>query len=138
MEDLSPTLQLLINVREALERGESVRTGISDFVETDRSDLKLFLLTKTPESAASFVGRAMKETEKSLLQVLQRGLAGESILPMLRELEIDLIERSEAEIEEFTQKLGLRSLLPLLLLVFPGYLVLLLGPTLERLLISLE
>lgn len=139
MDDLSPTLNLTLCAREALERGDSVRVGIAEFIEADRSDLKLFLLN--PALGAEDgrkLPRALKETEKSALAVLRRGLAGEAILPVLRELEADLIERSDAEIEEFTQKLTFRCLIPLLIFVFPGYLVLLLGPTLERLLISLE
>lgn len=139
MEDLSPTLHLLLTVREALERGDSVRTGITEFIDVDTSDLKLFLLQRSEHvDDAKNSLRSLKETEKSLLTVLQRGVAGESILPVLKELEADLVERSDSEIEDFTQKLTLRCLIPLLLFVFPGYLVLLLGPTLERLLISLE
>ncbi len=139
MDDLSPTLHLILTVREALERGDSVRVGISEFIDSDKSDLRIFLLNRALEmSDAKKFPRALKETEKSALSVLQRGLAGEAILPVLKDLEADLIERSDSEIEDFTQKLTLRCLIPLLLFVFPGYLVLLLGPTLERLLISLE
>lgn len=138
MEDLTPTLLLVLSVRESLERGDSVRTGIAEFIETDRGDLKILLLAKSLESATQALRRPLKETERAVFAVLQRGLAGESILPNLRDLETELIEKSEDEMEEFTQKLGLRSLIPLLLLVFPGYLLLLLGPTFERLLISLE
>jgi len=143
LEDLSPTLHLILSVREALERGDSVRTGIAEFIDIDRSDLKIILLNRAferPGDASEIKKwpRALKETEKSLLSVLRRGLEGEAILPVLKDLEADMIERSDAEIEDFTQKLTLRCLIPLLLFVFPGYLVLLLGPTLERLLISLE
>lgn len=139
MEDLSPTLHLILSVREALERGESVRTGIAEFVDSDRSELKLFLLNRSLEVSESAPRlRPLKETEKSALSILRRGIEGESILPVLKDFEFDLVERSDAEIEEFTQKLTLRCLIPLLIFVFPGYLLLLLGPTLERLLISLE
>lgn len=136
MEDLTPTLNLILVVREALERGDSLRTALAEFIENDKSDLKLFLIGQIKPGHK--LSRPLKETERNILSVLQRGLEGEPILPILKELEQDLVERSEAEIEEFTQKLTLRSLLPLLLLVFPGYLILLLGPTLESLLISLE
>lgn len=139
MEDLSPTLMLIIGVREALERGDSVRAGIAEFVAHDTSDLKLVLLNPAlvaEEGARRF--RELKETEKSALSILRRGLEGESILPILRDLENDLIDRSDMEIEDFTQKLTFRCLIPLMIFVFPGYLVLLLGPMIERLLISLE
>lgn len=139
MDDLSPTLHLILCAREALERGDSIRVGIAEFIDADKSDLKLFLLNRALEAGDSRkLPRELKETEKSALSVLRRGLDGESILPVLKELEADLIERSDSEIEDFTQKLTFRCLIPLMIFVFPGYLVLLLGPTLERLLISLE
>lgn len=138
MEDLSPTLNLVMTVRESLERGEPVRSGISEFLDRDSSDLRVFLLQMGQNNSLPEGRRPLKESERTVLSVLARGLAGESILPVLRELEVELVDRSEAEIDQFTQQLTLRSLIPLLLLIFPGYLLLLLGPTVERLLISLE
>lgn len=139
MEDMTPTLRLILCLREGMERGESVRFCLAEFSEQDESDLKfevLRLLHASEDRSGAL--RTLKDTEKSLFGVIRRALNGEPISAILKELETDMVERSEMEIDEFTQKLSFRCLLPLLLLVFPGYLFLLLGPLLETLLRSFQ
>lgn len=146
MEDITPTLRLILSLREGLERGESLRFCLGEFCEKDQSGIKLktlrLLHAETNAKDAdrpdllSFEG--LKDTEKSLFGVILRGLRGEPILNVLKDLENDLVERSDIEIDEFTQKLSFLCLLPLLILVFPGYLFLLIGPLLENLILSLQ
>jgi hypothetical protein len=52
------------------------------------------------------------------------------ILAHLIELENEVVRSCESELEEQIQKLPIKLMLPVLFLMFPAYLILLLGPIL--------
>lgn len=136
MEGLAPPLRLLLAVREGIERGASIRTCLMEFVERDRSLLSRFLsrwLVERELGRRLSPDERLSPSERHLLYILERGLEGEPVLPAVIELEAETIERCEFQIEEFIEALPLKSLIPLLLFIFPAYLILLLGPLVEAL-----
>ncbi len=153
MENLSPTLQLLLAVRGALESGYSVRTGILNFLnkyptqystqiffrsQSFRELVSLWLLTiDQGQEAASFIN-SLHPCRRTLLLLLEKGLKGLPILPILIELENEIIKSCDEELNELIQKIPLLLLFPVLFLMFPAYLILLLGPLLESLLFNLS
>lgn len=141
MESMNPTLRLLFVVREHLENGGSVRNGLRDFAQNDPSSLAWTLtswLSARDRGQIFEFDAKQPPSERHLLRLLERGLHGEPIATALQDFEQEIIERCEIQIEEFVATLPLKSLLPLLLLIFPAYLILLVGPFLERLVSSLH
>jgi hypothetical protein len=69
---------------------------------------------------------------RSLLELLERGLRGESIYVYLCQLEQETIEACQDEISRKLSKLPFLLLGPLLLMQFPAFLLLLFGPLLQN------
>jgi hypothetical protein len=66
------------------------------------------------------------------MQLLLFGVRGESVLPRLREMEIEIRRQCDHEMDVFISRLPLFMLGPVLLLLFPAFLILLLGPLLDQ------
>lgn len=141
MENLSPTLLLILEVRGALENGFSVRTGILQFIKISQSPfatlLSQWLITIDQGQDLAKLYAPLHPCRRALLTLLDRGMKGSAILSHLIDLEKEVLNSCEAEIEEHLQKLPLKLLLPILFFMFPAYLLLLLGPVLESILGSL-
>ena len=75
---------------------------------------------------------------KRLVAIFKSGLKGEPILEALKDLEEDLIFASTEDMEKHLQKLPLLSLIPLMLLEFPAFFLLLVAPLLLNLLEALK
>ena len=137
MEGLAPPLELLIAVKGSLECGGSVRAGISKFISTSKSDFTqivsrwLFAMDQggKPQEILSAVKSSHRQ---AILRVLEQGIKGQSIMPVLVELEKEIDEACKREIEQFIALLPIKLLVPLLLFQFPAYLILLLGPLLKN------
>lgn len=141
MESLTPSLRFVLVLRESLERGDSVRNAVRDFVHNYPSafarQVSVWMVEReNGKNAASEV--AMLPSERFLIRIVDRGLKGEPIMTPLRELESEIIDRCENQMEEFVELLPVKTLMPLLLFIFPAYLLLLLGPMVERLVQSLN
>lgn len=141
MEGLTPSLRLVLVLRETLERGDSVRNGLREYIQTDPSafarELALWLVERDAGRQRLFE-KSLTTSEKFLVRVVDRGLRGEAIIHVLKELEIEIIDRCESQMDEFIEILPLKSLMPLLLFIFPAYLILLLGPLVARMAESLQ
>jgi hypothetical protein len=135
METLSPTLNLISSVRKSLTLGRSPREGIETFCRNDQSKLaqglRAFLVAN--DVAKTKIIAPMTAEQRLGLHLIERSLKGEPVLAALTAFEDDLFEKSVQEIDAFGQRLKQIALLPLLLLIFPAYLILLLGPLLHQL-----
>jgi hypothetical protein len=162
MESMTPSLRLIVCLRRSLERGESLRSGLRTFVQADDSPfakhLAHWLVERTtrqnaevlkPQSMPSAPPQTkspppqrvlppLTPAERQLMAVVERGMRGEPVAANLRELETEIVERCEAQMEAFIEILPLKALIPLMLFIFPAYLMLLLGPAVEQLLHSLR
>lgn len=134
MENISPTLALLLEVRAALEGGTSVRTGIHQFLKQSRNPfvevVSTWLLRLDQSQETLGLIAPLHPCRRALLLLLEKGIKGLPILPQLIELENEIVRSCEAELDEQIQKLPIKLLLPVLFLMFPAYLMLLLGPIL--------
>ncbi len=141
MENLNPTLRLIMSLREGLEKGESPRQSLQNFIQTETGplaeNLKLWwiqLETRSAEPPCFQLTRSQKAT----VNLIQRSFQGESIGAGLALLQQEVTEKCENQIEAYVQGLPLRSLLPLIFLIFPAYLLILLGPLVEELIHSIN
>lgn len=142
MEDISPSLELLLEVRAALDEGLSVRTGILHFLKGHHGSFKevvsswLIKLDQGQETLTLI--EQCHPCRRALLTLLEKGLRGIPVQPHLIELEKEIILSCEAELDDQIQKLPIKMMLPVLFLLFPAYLILLLGPVLLNILSQLQ
>lgn len=138
MESISPSLKLALSLRFSIESGESVRQGIKTYLaytDDEMSRIVAIWLSKKEQGqqATELAVKLKSPFRRTLLDCLERGLRGESILAQLSLLETEIIEANNDELERFTSLLPLKALVPLLLLQFPALFLLFLGPLLSQL-----
>lgn len=136
MEDLAPPLELLMDVRFGLEKGQSLKKTLLIYIEARpedpwRQDLRLWLQLLEMGRSPSELLRKWTFVRRQCLDVLQQGLRGESIYQQICSLEEEVFEATKLEIEEFVSLLPIKSLVPLLFFQFPAFLALLIGPFLS-------
>ncbi len=139
---LAPPLKAVLEIRLQIENGVSVSQAVRVYVQRNLLDafakeLGLWLFAK--ETGKSFDEKAFERLyRRRLIELLNYGLKGEPILEALIDLEEDLVFAANEELERHLQKLPLISLIPLMLLEFPAFFLLLLGPLLLNLLSALQ
>lgn len=133
MEGLAPSLAYCLELELLLETGESVRSSIvrlsgeMNGATTQRATELLVAYDQCLDIRQ--VTRASRSPfERALLEILNRGLAGEPILGAVRILKVEVERAAQIELDLFLAKLPLLSLLPLLFFLLPAFLILLFGP----------
>ena len=143
MEGLAPPLRLLLYCRRSLEKGEPLRTGIKKYIELKDESFandvaQWIFLFETGRPTNEFLRQLSSSHRRHLLLTLERGLKREPILPLLHLIEQEIAEACEIEIQNQMTTLPYKALLPLLLFVFPAFMMILLGPLLLQLLDSMK
>jgi hypothetical protein len=150
MDGLNPALRLLLTVKTSMERGESVRHGLmkalhrptqpstrsnthSNTDEFSNLVSAWFARHEQGISASTVRAKIKSPYRRNLLDLIERGLKGESILQPLRNLEIEMIQACHEELERRILMLPMKALIPLLFLQFPALAILFLCPFLSRL-----
>lgn len=133
MENIAPPLKLIWCVRKAVEKGQSVKIGLGDYLnsETDawREDVsKWLVLTQQGISTQKFIHVQKTVLRKQLIMTLERGLKGESIHKNLMSLEDEVLDQIDVQVQEFLGRLPYLMLIPVALFFFPACLMLMLGP----------
>lgn len=135
MENVTPTLILLWDVKRALEKGLSVSNGIHCFVKREvKHEFATFVrswITSLQTDKESLSTKHLNPTRRHLLSLLEHGLKGQAILEALRAYETELIMSCEDEIQSHIAKLPLVLLIPLMGLIFPSLMMLLVFPALR-------
>ncbi|XGC80775.1 type II secretion system F family protein [Bdellovibrio bacteriovorus] len=137
MEGVAPPLQLLLSVKRAIEKGHSVKQGIHTYLKKSEGEFPevvtrwLALLQQGQDPKICIQGLSSIH-RRTLLQVLERGLKGESIHNMLLRLEEEIIEACHEELTNKIARLPFILMVPLLLFQFPAFLMLLFGPLLQN------
>lgn len=140
MEDLAPPLELLLYVRNRMECGEHIRSGIHAYLagtnQEFRHQVRRWLLCFESNTSSDLVlAEPMSVHRRALLRLLEKGLHGRPIHQQLIELEHEIVEASAQEVQERISTLPVRLLVPLLLLLFPSYMILLVVPFLKGILL---
>lgn len=137
VEGIAPPLELLICVKRSIEKGQSVKQGVLLYVKRGQGDFVLIvtrwlgLLQQGHDTRECIQGIASLY-RRTLLQILERGLRGESIHAVLLRLEEEIIEACNDELANKISQLPFLMLIPLLLFQFPAFLMLLFGPLLQN------
>lgn len=136
MEDLSFLLKLCLHVRVSIEGGESLRVSILRFGDKEDSMLHFKLkqwLTHFDQSDGESQAENFFSNHHTqiFLEILSQGLNGHSIFERIKAVEEEFIEVCKDEFQKELDKLPYVLMVPLLLFMFPAYLLLLLGPILN-------
>lgn len=137
MENLTPPLVLLWDVRRSLEKGQSVGAGVKAFLKRPsksefQQQIEIWWAAQS-NSQISYNNSGMNHRRQFLVEILESGLRGHAILQNLQGLEDEIILSCEDEIQNHVALLPLLSLAPLMLLVFPAMMILLISPLMELL-----
>jgi hypothetical protein len=137
MEIIAPPLKLLLVMRRSLEKNQSVRQGLQNYLAQEKGDFSIFVsrwysLLQQGQSVRDFLNELPSLHRRILLQVLERGLRGEAVYATLCQLENEMIEAAQDEIGIKLARLPMLLLIPLLFFQFPAILMLLFGPLLQN------
>lgn len=141
METIAPSLRLVQSVRYSIESGDSVRTGIREYLQHSpdsfsREVTNWMHLIERGCSTAEFMQKVQNPVRRQVLLLLERGIAGEPILAALSSMDEEIQEQSLSQIEGFLGQLPFRMMLPLLFFLFPAFAFLLMGPLFTQILES--
>lgn len=135
-QSLSFLLKLCLHVRVSIEGGEALRVSLVRFSELEDEILYLRLRQWLAHfdqadgdcSAENFFSNHHIQI---FLEILSQGLIGHSIYERVKAMEEEFIEICKDEFQRELDKLPYVLMIPLLLFMFPAYLLLLLGPILN-------
>jgi hypothetical protein len=137
MEDVSPSLILLWDVKRALEKGQSLSVGVKNFLNRPIQDEFLSQVNQwwlsQSHSQNAYDKKELRLGRRQLLEILELGLKGQSILETLKSFEKELITACEDEIQRHLARLPFILMFPLMGLIFPALMLLLIGPLLSQL-----
>ena len=137
MEGVAPPLALLLCVKRILEKGQPVKQGVLHYLKRHEGDFAIevsrwMALLQQGKDTQGVINGFSSQHRQVLLQLLERGMRGESVYSVLVGLEAELIEACEEEITNKLARLPFLLLVPLLLFQFPAFLMLLFGPLLQN------
>ncbi len=133
MEGLAPTYQFCVDWRLSLESGHSTLMFLKKELESQPLDVQLHVrryLSETGRSADHLTSISLHR--RLLLELMSCSIKGEAVLSRVRELEKEIFLQCEHEIEKHLASLSWKLLLPMMLLMFPAFLILLLGPLMNH------
>lgn len=141
MDFLAPSAACLLHVRHGLECGSSPSDAIRSAIGRGRDDFSVSLrkwwLARERGAPVAVRDLFPAPLQRILIEVFERGLRGEPILSRLSEVEEEMKLAMVDCVERHIQRLPVLMLLPLTGLIFPSFMVLLIGPLVNELLRSL-
>lgn len=137
MEGLAPPLKLAIEMQSSLANGESIRSGIARFASQSNEDFartvrRFMIAWDQSQDWRSILKQVESPYRRALLELAAHGLSGQSVQTPLAELQKEIEIACDEEIKLHIDMLPLKMLLPLLLLQFPAFMMVLFGPLLSR------
>ncbi|WP_413559109.1 hypothetical protein [Bdellovibrio sp. HCB209] len=137
MEGVAPPLSLLLCVKRALEKGQTAKSGVMSYLKRHQGDFpdvvaRWMALLQQGKDTHGLIKEISSPHRQILLQLLERGIRGESIYNMVVTLEEELVDACQEEISNKLARLPFLLLVPLLLFQFPAFLLLLFGPLLQN------
>lgn len=120
-------------VRASLGSGHSVRWALEAFLRVEESSdvrtLRLWFLDREQNrERSSFATEKLSIHARALFALLDKGLRGEAIAPLLTDMEKEFLEVCEEDIECFASRLPLYLMGILAGFAFPAMMFALVGP----------
>lgn len=143
MEGLAPPLKLTLEVIRQIENGESIRSGIINYLHNNQDEFAyvvtkwIYYYDQNINETNVHLAKLLQKQSKyrvALLKILILGLKGYPIYDQIRDYEKELLEICENEMEKYISLLPFKTLIPLLLFQFPAFFMLIVIPLLKQLL----
>jgi hypothetical protein len=138
MDGLAPPLELCVGLRLEIESGKSIFRAVKNVIRNQSNEMCADLGRLLARHERGELGSLGHDVEarlyrKALLQIIMVGLRGEPVLAQLRELEVELMKACQADVDRFAATLPMKTMVPLLLIQFPAFLLVMLGPVVSEL-----
>ncbi len=141
MDTLAPPLKALLQIKLKIQTGlstrESIREYVKESINCDFAQKIEHWLFQLESQETPHLSLFQTPHQKMLIEVLTRGLNGDEILQSLGVLEDEMLEFSHLELNKQLKTLPLKTMIPLLFLQLPAFLLLFFGPLLIKLLNNL-
>lgn len=137
MESVAPPLVLLLSVKRAIEKGDSVKSGVLSYIRKESGEFPALVtrwlsILQQGQDSRPLIAAIPSLYRQTLLNVLERGLRGEAIYGLLNQMEEEIILACEDEISSRIARLPFLLMVPLFFFQFPAFLALLFGPLLKN------
>lgn len=131
---ISPTLEAIMEIKWAIGSGVSTKEALNSYLQSHHNGCAQELQKNWLHTQQGMACPPLKlPIRQALWTLIERGLAGQPILDSLASLESEADSVSQDQLNAHILALPFKSLLPLIFLQFPAYLILLLGPILREL-----
>lgn len=149
VDSVNPVLACIWFVEEGIRRGESIREALMSWAAVSAASrtnedrygrdfrLQVLQLLRNAESASAVAVVAPSPYRENFFQILAAGFRGEAVLADLIVLKADIKNQLELDMKSHIETLPFKMLVPLLLFLFPSFLILLFGPITRSFLQSL-
>lgn len=137
MENLSPQVEVLAKIRMGLERNRSVLASLNEIGDLSATEFghQIQEILKAHQQGGSVrIDARHSQLSHSIYHLIQRSLAGESVVMHLQELEQEALRDGFDQIDVFTKRLPFLLMMPLFVFLFPALAVLMLTPLILSLL----
>jgi hypothetical protein len=132
VENIAPPLRLVLALRRSIENGDSMVTALRKYLELPGDELTPVVMKCLVQSKLTInESERLSPCRQALVSVIQSGLEGQPVLPAIIRLEQEIIDQCHLEMEKTLGLIPFQLMWPMLLLQFPAYLVLLLGPLVD-------
>ena len=143
MESLAPPMVLLMICKTQIERGQTIKSGIREFLNQNKGPFSFQVAgwlykIENGQPTLEIIEQIESIHRRKLLEVLERGISREPIYGLLQEMEAEITDACEENIQNELTDLPYKLMIPILFFMFPAFMALLLGPLLAQLLDSMN
>lgn len=146
MDGMSPLLRFVFQLDAGFRRFQDFRTALLYVLEQRMNDdaplrgelLRFVSRLESRDDVRTLIEQTGSPYRRALFNIILDGFNGQPVFERIAELKIDLEDQAELDIESHIDRLPLLMLAPLLLLQFPAFLILLLGPIVSHFLEGLK
>ncbi len=138
MVSINPLLKIICDIRMQMESGVSAKSALEIYLQKNHDDfsgvVRQWFIGFQHQSCHNQLNDSYSSPyRKIFFQILESGFKGQMIFEALCQLEGEVNYACEQELELALQRLPFKLMLPMLALLFPAYLILLIGPILKQL-----
>jgi hypothetical protein len=139
MVGVNPLFKLVCELRMQMESGISLRPALDAYLQKNEDEFsglvrQWYIGLQHQEGNTKILNGCTSPYRKVFFQIVESGFKGQMIYEPLCQLEEEVIYACEQELELALQRLPFKLMFPMLALLFPAYLILLIGPIIKQLL----
>lgn len=137
MVGINPLYKVITDIRTQIEGGVSLKSALTNYLQKNEDGFSLqirawFISLQHQADQNCLVEKFTSPYRRVFFQILESGLRGQMIHEALCQLEEEVAFACDQELELALQRLPFKLMVPLLALLFPAYLILLIGPVIQQ------